>query len=978
MLHQALGGLSIWMLALVTVVGAQKTLKVPESYKTIQAAIDAASTSDTVLVAPGVYRERISFKGKAIHVLGRDGAAATTLDGEQKGSVVIFSGGEGRTSVLEGFTITNGLGDSSSPSFTGAGATCSPGTSPTIIRNRFVANTAGWGMAVFCWKSGSPLIEDNHFARNSGTSTGAIMARECAAEIRGNRFERNVGTMGAGAVEISSNSAVVQGNVFLYNRTRFDGGAIEINFGSALVSDNTFVGNRASNGGAINVGSRCGAQIVNNRFLANYAETDGGACFNAGDTIFTNNTVVANEAWGSGGGVYSRVGKLTVTNSILWNNWSLGIPEADGADVVEYSDIQGGHIGTGNLDVDPGFVDAEGGDLHLRHDSPVKNKGSNSAPHLAAQDCDGNGRVGDGTVDIGADEFAPHAWTAGRATAGGELFVRVVGAPSTSAYVAFGLFPQPLVPPHLIPGVGAFHIRGSFVLLDLGLIPAAGVTEMMLTLPEDFPARRFPMQGLINGKLSPLHVVETVGRIRAVPEHYASVQAGIDAAEDGDTVLVSAGRYVENLDFKGKSIWVISRAGREWTTLDGGQNGTGAQFISREDRGARLAGFTVCNANGCGIVISYESHPTICDNLITGNTGPEGAGVNVGNGSPMIRGNEIVGNRTIKPYLAEGGGVYLGNRNVPHVIGNLIARNLAQSNGGGIAIGMHVKAVICGNRVVDNKAATDGGGIALRSGGFMVCEQNEIVANRCTAGFGGGLVISNPGTNLGGCTICANEAYQGGGGIYFGAANGQLANCVVRDNQSAKGSDEIDYTTGSAPTSIIHCNVEGGPTNSGNIDLDPRFVDPPQHDFHLGFDSPCRDAGTILPRMAARDVDGDLRIVAGKVDIGADEFSPRAYHTGAAQPGQTIQVNVLGRPGDTVYWALSLTPTLRNPPLVIPGFGSFGLQGDVHVLPLGKVPATGVIHHPIALPHALPVPLPIPHQALIGSSLTGVEWVRIR
>src|SRR5437016_11786219 len=86
------------------------TINVPASQPTIQAAINAASNGDTVLVAPGTYRENINFMGKAITVTSSSGPSVTTINGGAAGSVVTFTSNEGTNSVLSGFTITNGLG----------------------------------------------------------------------------------------------------------------------------------------------------------------------------------------------------------------------------------------------------------------------------------------------------------------------------------------------------------------------------------------------------------------------------------------------------------------------------------------------------------------------------------------------------------------------------------------------------------------------------------------------------------------------------------------------------------------------------------------------------------------------------------------------------------------------------------------------------------------------------------------------------
>jgi hypothetical protein len=81
---------------------------------------------------------------------------------------------------------------------------------------------------------------------------------------------------------------------------------------------------------------------------------------------------------------------------------------------VTHSDVQDGHSGTGNIDADPLFVDAEGGDFRLQSTSPCIDTGSNDAvPSGVTTDLDGNSRIVDGngdttaTVDMGAYEFQP-------------------------------------------------------------------------------------------------------------------------------------------------------------------------------------------------------------------------------------------------------------------------------------------------------------------------------------------------------------------------------------------------------------------------------------------------------------------------------------------------------------------------------------------------------------------------------------------
>jgi predicted outer membrane repeat protein len=965
--------------AFASIAGGQKVLEVPAHYSTIQAAIDAASGSDTVLVAPGTYRERIDFKGKAIHVLGRDGAAVTTLDGEKKGSVVTFQNREGTKSILEGFTIIQGKGTGPYPSHTGGGVTCEKDTAPTIYRNRFTLNESQLGGAILCLQDSTPLILENVFIRNTGDWGAAIHSRAGQPIIRGNRFERNVAGSEGGALHVMGGSLTIEHNEFLYNRARTWGGAVAFRDSTGSVLDSRFVGNLSEEGGAVRTYGNCRVDIVNNRFHENVAIRDGGALYTAGTITLTNNTVVANLTVGLGGGVWAHGSGMTVTNCIFWDNWAKASPEIHGTPQVTYSDVRGGFTGAGNLDIDPGFVDRDSGDLHLRHDSPVKDKGSNQAPALASTDFEGNVRIAGGTVDMGADEFAPHAWTRGRLTAGGRIRIRVAATPNTPAEVAVGLHPEPRTPPVVIPGVGPLYIQGPFALIPLGSVPASGIAEVELRVPESFPSpRRFPLQALIGGKLSGLHLFEIRGRVLAVPERLKTVQAAIDAAVDHDTVMVAPGRYVENLDFKGKAIWVVSRTGREWTTLDGGKKGAVVKFDTHEDREARLAGFTIRNGTESGIHMTYRASPTIEDNRITGNTAWEGGGINALYGWPIIRGNEIVANKANGHSAAKGGGMYLGNSPFPEVLDNLIQLNEAHV-GGGMAMETAGRPLIRGNRILSNTVDQEGGGMACGMSYPVRVEQNVIAFNVTTYGKGGGIQCHPHGPDLVNCTIYGNEARFGGGGVYADSTNAAITNCIVRGNRSPSGGQQIHGTFSSNPPTVTFSNVQGGWKGTGNIDVDPRFVDPSYDDFHLRFDSPCRDTGTSpIADLAPHDMEGDPRIVGGKVDIGADEFHRHVYHTGNAEPGRRIWLKVIGRPGESVVWAVSMNPVLLDPPMVFPGRGAYHLAWPVVTAALGRVPSEGVIRVLVELPGYLPVPMPLPHQAIVEDQFTNVGWIRVR
>lgn len=135
------------------------TIQVPLDRPGIQAAIDAAAEGDVIAVAPGVYRESLDFRGKAVTVVGK--GPETIVDAEGAGTVVRFASGEGNRSILDSLLLRGGAANL-------GGGIYVRDASPTIVRNVIFDNRAvGGGSGIFVdGAAAAPLLYNNLIAYN--------------------------------------------------------------------------------------------------------------------------------------------------------------------------------------------------------------------------------------------------------------------------------------------------------------------------------------------------------------------------------------------------------------------------------------------------------------------------------------------------------------------------------------------------------------------------------------------------------------------------------------------------------------------------------------------------------------------------------------------------------------------------------------------------------------------------------------------
>ncbi len=375
-----------------------------------------------------------------------------------------------------------------------------------------------------------------------------------------------------------------------------------------------------------------------------------------------------------------------------------------------------------------------------------------------------------------------------------------------------------------------------------------------------------------------------------VPDDHETIQGAIDASEDGDTVLVAPGEFIENIDFDGKAIAVIGNPDDpSETVIDGDANGSSVVvFRNEEGENSVLRGFTIWNGltDWGGGIYCNETNPSLSNLIVQENRATRsGGGIYCTNSIDMI-----IRNCSILSNVAEdeeedhnvGGGIVItaSNALLEQVI---IANNLAENYGGGLWVGGYTSNVTIINCQILRNSSVRGGGIYKSSSTLNL---NGVVIADNEGDYGGGIFNHNSGhLNLSNVTMTNNVATTDfpapGGGIHsHGNSHITLIGSILWDNEP----EEVGFNLPNRIT-LSYSDFAGGDDGivfahqlhnrnrryivfweDGCIDEDPQFADPDEGDYHLTADSPCIDAG---------DLDAELDPDGTRADMGAFYFHQR-------------------------------------------------------------------------------------------------------
>lgn len=337
--------------------------------------------------------------------------------------------------------------------------------------------------------------------------------------------------------------------------------------------------------------------------------------------------------------------------------------------------------------------------------------------------------------------------------------------------------------------------------------------------------RNFALQTLSPLLLLPSSLLATIIR---VPQDQPNIQAGINAAVNGDTVLVAPGTYPVNLNFNGKNIFLKSDAGPEVTILTPASNGTPIlRVMSGEDTTATIDGFRFLRGNA-----------------------PNGGGILFNNSSGTV---------------------------VNNIFDSCTAIGGTSGNGGGVAcIGAFTKVRISSNIF---KNGQGGSGSGQADAVFCLSSSVEISRNLFTNNSSSAVIYVYTSSNVRiiNNTI-ANTSSPGNALSYQDGAVGDVRNNIFFNNPGGGMINLGPVTVTVEYNDFFISPTSGSPLGVGNISLDPLFLGGVPFNYELTQNSPCIDAGDpstpVPPRGGAR------------VDIGALEFT----NIGLISPGNDERV----------------------------------------------------------------------------------------
>ncbi len=889
--------------------GLQKALATSVSGDQIWVAAGTYVPTDTVRTVSFVLKNGVSLYGGYNSADGsRDWESNLTIlsgdigvsgNASDNSYHVVMGIGLTTKAVLDGFTMRDGNANNPNSHWAWGGGLYVENSNLDVRNVTFTYNSANGGGGMFSNGASQPLTLDNvQFIQNHAYINGGGLHTYSGSKpvLTSVTFTGNSSAADGGGMYNSGSSPTLVDATFYDNDATQNGGGMYNTGSSAILTDTLFIHNSAKFGGGLYNNSSSQAKVVNAIFSGNSASTQGGGIYTyTSSPTFINVTFSGNSA-GTGGGqvMYSYSSNPGLRNCILWGNGAPGqapIVNASSAPNFSNCDIQGsggglvwipapGVDGGGNIDLDPLFVDADGADgvpgtlddnLRLRLDSPAAETGNN-AQVTALTDLDGNPRIINSRVDMGAYEFVypqPPAiiyvdWAASGGRNGGSWTDGLKNLYFALAWARAG------VADYAMPGVEVWVAKGdykpafsndrqvSFPLSNGVSLYGSFLNGAVSKDGRDFQNNASVLNGDLKGNDGPnfanngensYHVVSAIGvSTRAVLDGFWITNGnGLTNAYPWQW---GGGLYTENSNLEVRNVTFRSNSA----------NGGGAMFSNGGSQPVSLDNVRFIQnrslVNGGGLHTYNGSNPTLTNvSFFTNTAATRGGGMYNIDASPVLSNAQFSGNTAI-----EGGGIYTQNGN-PSLDGITFTNNSASQRGGGMC-DFNSASTIENSTFVKNSAGLDGGGFynnnsttltgrlslknvtfytntAVSTGGGMhlyytgnpILTSVTFSGNRAT-GSGGGLFNNYGGPQLTDVTFSKNEATNNdGGGMYNTYATAYLSDVHFNGNKARQSGGGLFNTSNPTLSSVTFtentatAGFGGGMYNSGDPTMDDIHFD---------------------------------------------------------------------------------------------------------------------------------------------------------
>jgi len=501
--------------------------------------IQAAITWDvTILVYEGTYTESLSFttgQGNNSNVTLQSvcGPELTAIQASAGTDSAVYIQGVSNP-IIDGFTITGGINE---------GILLN---GKLLVKNCIIENN---GRGISSLTTSSALTVEDTIIRNNtvaGVGAGIYYNSGGPHSISGSVLTNNEATGNSGGAIYLQNSSLglTIANTIISNNTASSGGGIQARYSKLDMDKATVSGNTSTgSGGGLYLSDGALVAMTNCNIVDNTAGSYGGGLFlgnynNAPiDLNMTNCTVSNNKLTdttnGLGGGLYNRLSNASINNSIFWGNKAAGIYSA--------------HEAYASMDVGNTFSFASSDVLNIQNNFSTT-----------------GGSIDFDAACIGADP----------------LFVDSDN--------------------------GNYHLKPISPAIDQANAENAPVDDIdgddrIVNAPPDMGADEYVAPGAemmatnaagndngtqLLAASSDSFSVSPSGNILRAPSDYPTVQDAINAAFDGDEIIVGDGNYSETIDFKGKAVLVVSENGPENCSINN------AIFNSGEGRNSELSGFS--------------------------------------------------------------------------------------------------------------------------------------------------------------------------------------------------------------------------------------------------------------------------------------------------------------------------------------------------------------------------------------------------